>query len=137
VALRADVPATPITVETDARLLRQVLINLVGNALRFTHQGHVIVGLVADPVTHRPMRIDVTDTGIGIPTDRQRAIFEPFEQGDSTTSRAYGGTGLGLSIARSLCEALGYQLTLESTSGVGSTFSVHLGGMARRTGEAA
>ena len=137
VALRADVPATPVTVETDARLLRQVLINLAGNALRFTHQGHVIVGLVADPVTHRALRIDVTDTGIGIPTDRQRAIFEPFEQGDSTTSRAYGGTGLGLSIARSLCEALGYQLTLESTPGVGSTFSVHLGGMARRTGEAA
>jgi PAS domain S-box-containing protein len=137
VALRADVPATPVTVETDARLLRQVLINLAGNALRFTHQGHVIVGLVADPITHRPLRIDVTDTGIGIPADRQRAIFEPFEQGDSTTSRAYGGTGLGLSIARSLCEALGYQLTLESTPGVGSTFSVHLGGMARRTGEAA
>ncbi|HZI41582.1 MAG TPA: ATP-binding protein, partial [Gemmatimonadaceae bacterium] len=137
VALRADVPQAPVTVETDARLLRQVLINLAGNALRFTHQGHVVVALVVDPHTQRPLRIDVTDTGIGIPADRQRAIFEPFEQADSTTSRAYGGTGLGLSIARSLCEALGYRLTLESMPGTGSTFSVHLGSMERRTGEAA
>jgi signal transduction histidine kinase len=114
-----------------------VLINLAGNALRFTHKGQVVVALVVGPLTQRPLRIDVTDTGIGIPADRQRAIFEPFEQADSTTSRAYGGTGLGLSIARSLCEALGYRLTLESMPGTGSTFSVHLESMERRTGEAA
>jgi PAS domain S-box-containing protein len=137
VALRAEVPALPVMMETDARLLRQILINLAGNALRFTHRGQVVVSLVADPVTHAPRRIDVRDTGIGIPADRQRAIFEPFEQADSTTSRAYGGTGLGLSIARSLCEALGYRLSLESTVGSGSTFSVHLAGEERRTGEAA
>jgi signal transduction histidine kinase len=137
VALRAEVPPVPIVMETDSRLLRQVLINLVGNAIRFTHQGHVIVRLVTEPRTHRPMRIDVADTGIGIPADRQRAIFEPFEQADSTTTRAYGGTGLGLSIARSLCEALGYDLTVESTPGVGSTFSIGLSGGATRTGEAA
>lgn len=137
VALRAEVPQLPVTVDTDARLLRQVLINLAGNALRFTHNGHVVIALVVDPMTQRPLRIEVTDTGIGIPADRQRAIFEPFEQADSTTSRAYGGTGLGLSIARSLCEALGYRLTLESTPGAGSTFSVHLMTMERRTGEAA
>ena len=137
VALRAEVPSAPAVVETDARLLRQVLINLAGNALRFTHRGHVVVSLVIDPVTQQPRRIDVSDTGIGIPLDRQRAIFEPFEQADSTTSRAYGGTGLGLSIARSLCEALGYRLTLESTFGMGSTFSVHLSAEEQRTGEAA
>ena len=137
VALRAEVPPLPVMVETDARLLRQVLINLAGNAIRFTHRGQVVLSLVADPVTHEARRIDVRDTGIGIPPDRQRAIFEPFEQADSTTSRAYGGTGLGLSIARSLCEALGYRLSLDSVVGSGSTFSVHLGAEERRTGEAA
>jgi signal transduction histidine kinase len=137
VVLRAEVPPSPVVVETDPRLLRQVLINLAGNALRFTHQGHVILSLVVDAATQRPQRIDVADTGIGIPADRQRAIFEPFEQADSTTSRAYGGTGLGLSIARSLCEALGYTLTLASTPGEGSTFSVYLGGAELLTGEAA
>jgi signal transduction histidine kinase len=135
--LRADVPSAPVLLETDARLLRQVLINLAGNALRFTHRGQVVLSLVIDPTTHRPRRIDVTDTGIGIPLDRQRAIFEPFEQADSTTSRAYGGTGLGLSIARSLCEALGFTLTLESTLGMGSTFGVVLAAATQRTGEAA
>jgi PAS domain S-box-containing protein len=137
VLLRANVPAFPVSLETDALLLRQVLINLAGNALRFTHQGEVIIALVVDPRTQRATRIDVRDTGIGIPAERQRAIFEPFEQADSTTSRAYGGTGLGLSIARSLCEALGLGLTLDSAPGAGSTFSVHMSGTDRRTGEAA
>jgi PAS domain S-box-containing protein len=137
VALRATVPSTPIAVQTDARLLRQVLINLVGNALRFTHSGQVVVSLVVDGSTQRALRIDVADTGIGIPVDRQRAIFEPFEQADSTTSRAYGGTGLGLSIARSLCEALGYSLSVDSVPGRGSTFSVHITGQEQRAGEAA
>jgi PAS domain S-box-containing protein len=136
VALRFDVAATPVSIETDARLLRQILINLAGNALRFTHKGYVVVSLAVD-ATHRACRIDVSDTGIGIPIDRQQAIFEPFEQADSTTSRAYGGTGLGLSIARSLCDALGYTLTLASTPGEGSTFSVHLGSNEDRAGEAA
>jgi signal transduction histidine kinase len=137
VALRADVPNAPIVIQTDSRLLRQVLINLVSNAIRFTHNGHVAVSLVVDAGSQRPLRIDVADTGIGIPSDRQRAIFEPFEQADSTTSRAYGGTGLGLSIALSLCQALGYELTLDSAPGKGSTFSVHLSSGSVRTGEAA
>lgn len=137
VVLRAEVPPFPVSIETDALLLRQVLINLAGNALRFTHHGEVIIAVLVDAQTQHPVRIDVRDTGIGIPADRQRAIFEPFEQADSTTSRAYGGTGLGLSIARSLCEALGLSLTLESAPGAGSTFSVHLSDMQRRRGEAA
>ncbi|HKW47662.1 MAG TPA: ATP-binding protein, partial [Gemmatimonadaceae bacterium] len=137
VALRAEVPAFPVSVETDALLLRQVVINLAGNALRFTHQGAVTIRLVVDAHTQHPLRIDVRDTGIGIPAERQRAIFEPFEQADSTTSRAYGGTGLGLSIARSLCDALGLSLSLESAPDMGSTFSIHLSDIERRTGEAA
>jgi PAS domain S-box-containing protein len=137
VALEAEVPSAPVPMETDARLLRQVLINLVGNAIRFTHEGHVLVRLVTDSRTRHPLRIEVVDTGIGIPPERQRAIFEPFEQADSTTSRAYGGTGLGLSIARSLCDALGFELTLDSMPGKGSTFRVGFGGNAKRTGEAA
>ena len=137
VALRAEVPAFPVSVETDALLLRQVVINLAGNALRFTHQGAVTIRLVVDAHTQHPLRIDVRDTGIGIPAERQRAIFEPFEQADSTTSRAYGGTGLGLSIARSLCDALGLRLSLESAPDMGSTFSIHLSDIERRTGEAA
>jgi signal transduction histidine kinase len=137
VALRAEVPAAAVSMETDARLLRQVLINLVGNAIRFTHEGYVLVRLVTEPRTRRALRIEVVDTGIGIPADRQRAIFEPFEQADSTTTRAYGGTGLGLSIARSLCDALGFELTVDSTPGEGSTFRIGLAGDAKRTGEAA
>jgi len=137
VELRADVPSVPIAIQTDSRLLRQVLINLVSNALRFTHRGHVAVSLIVEPSTNRPLRIDVADTGIGIPPDRQRAIFEPFEQADSTTSRAYGGTGLGLSIALSLCQALGYALTLDSVPAKGSTFSVHLSAEEMQTWQAA
>ena len=139
VELRAAVPNEPVTLETDAKLLRQILINLTSNALRFTQVGRVVVQLDVHGVTGRPRRIDVADTGIGIPPERLRAIFEPFEQADSTTSRAYGGTGLGLSIARSLCEALGYALTVESTPGKGSTFTVHLDGLdlAKRAGAAA
>jgi signal transduction histidine kinase len=73
-----------------------------------------------------PVRLDVVDTGIGIPADRQRAIFEPFEQGSRETSDWYGGTGRGLSIARGIAEELGYRITVESEVGVGSTFSLHL-----------
>jgi CheY-like chemotaxis protein len=108
----------------DAQRLRQVLINLVSNALRFTEHGSVTVRLGADPVTRIPTRIDVVDTGIGIPRERQAAIFEPFEQADRGTARRYGGTGLGLAISRSLCEMMGYRLEVQSEPGVGSTFSI-------------
>jgi PAS domain S-box-containing protein len=124
VELRAEVPARMTPIESDAILLRQVLINLTGNALRFTQAGSVVVAAVADPSTGRPLRIQVRDTGIGIDPSRHAAIFEPFEQADPTTHRTYGGTGLGLSISRSICEALGYHLTLESEPGKGSTFTV-------------
>ena len=78
----------------------------------------------SDPVTQQPRRIDVIDTGIGIPAEQLEGIFERFQQADNSLTRHYGGTGLGLTIARSLCQLLGYQLTVHSEMDKGSTFSV-------------
>ncbi len=120
-----DVPIGQHFVVTDPERLRQVLVNLVSNALKFTSQGRVAVRLVLDD-DRRPSRIEVQDTGIGIAKDRLEAIFEPFEQADNTTSRTFGGTGLGLAISRQLCAMLNATLTVESTVGFGTTFAVHL-----------
>ena len=127
VAVRAIAPATMERLETDPVRLRQVVVNLVGNALKFTTYGSVTVRVDADAETRCPVRIRVIDTGDGIPDERQQAIFEAFEQADSGTARRYGGTGLGLTIARSLCGLLGYRLQLAwSRVGLGSEFSVLL-----------
>jgi signal transduction histidine kinase len=125
-SLRAELPAAPACVEADPARLRQVLVNLVGNALKFTREGGVTVRVVADPVTGRAGRVEVADTGVGIPPERQRAVFEAFEQADTSTAREFGGTGLGLAISRSLCELMGFRLGLESMVGAGSTFTVQL-----------
>jgi signal transduction histidine kinase len=122
VPLRAALPPTIAPVLTDARKLKQILINLVGNALKFTPEGTVTVWVEVEPTTHRPISINVIDTGIGIPPERCEAIFEHFQQADKSTAWKYGGTGLGLAISRALCQLLGYQLTVESTVGQGSTF---------------
>ncbi|MBV9774744.1 MAG: PAS domain-containing protein, partial [Gemmatimonadetes bacterium] len=127
VDLRMDVPESLAPLEADPGKLKQVLINLVGNALKFTERGVVRVAVSADPLTLRPYRIDVSDTGIGIPADRLAAIFQPFEQAESGTARRFEGTGLGLAICSSLCGLLGYELTVRSEPGVGSTFSIRLG----------
>lgn len=112
-------------VHTDESKLRQILLNLVGNALKFTPTGgRVRVALVCDPQTGAPRRLDVADTGIGIAPDAQARVFEAFEQADEDTSARFGGTGLGLRISRALCESLGFGLKLESEVGRGSTFSV-------------
>jgi PAS domain S-box-containing protein len=126
VALRIDLPPSLAPLVTDEGKLRQILINLIGNALKFTEKGSVTVRVEGEPGTDRPRRIDVIDTGIGIPADRQEAIFEAFQQADTTTSRRYGGTGLGLTISRSLCRLLGYRIALESEPGKGSVFSIHI-----------
>jgi signal transduction histidine kinase len=127
VALRAVLPPDAAPVTTDPVRLRQVLVNLVGNALKFTRHGSVTVRVEVDRTTRVPVRLSVVDTGDGIPDDRQQAIFNAFEQADSGTARRYGGTGLGLTIARSLCELLGYRLELTSSKvGIGSVFSVVL-----------
>ena len=125
VELRVELPSTLERLETDATRLQQVLINLVGNALKFTPDGSVTVRVLADPDTGRALRLEVEDTGVGIPQEQQEAVFHPFEQGEAGTQRALGGTGLGLTISRALCQLLGYRLTLRSAPGAGSLFTVH------------
>jgi PAS domain S-box-containing protein len=125
VELRAELPSTLLPLETDEVKLKQVLINLVGNAAKFTERGSVTVAVRAD-AEGRPTRIDVTDTGIGIAPDRRATIFQAFEQAESGTARRYGGTGLGLAISASLCELMGYRVEVTSEVGQGSVFSVYL-----------
>ena len=134
VDVRGEVPPNVRPIRTDAGKLKQVLINLIGNALKFTPRGSVTLRVVADAATGVTERIDVVDTGIGIPKDRQEAIFEAFQQVDANTSREYGGTGLGLTICRSLLELMGYRISVASELGEGSTFSVHLRGALDRHG---
>ncbi len=126
VALRRDVPEGMAPVVTDPGKLKQILINLVGNAIKFTTVGEVLVRVVADVSTGQPRQIIVSDTGLGVPEDRYMKIFEPFEQGDSSTRREFGGTGLGLAIVKSFADLIGAEITVESTVGVGSTFTVTL-----------
>jgi PAS domain S-box-containing protein len=132
VRLLADVPTEVALVDTDSAKLKQVIINLVGNALKFTHEGSVTVRLDLAPDRKTPVAIAVVDTGIGIPTDRLEAIFEAFQQAEAGTSRKYGGTGLGLALSRSICLLMGYDLMVESEPGKGSTFKIVLGERAGR-----
>jgi PAS domain S-box-containing protein len=126
VMLAASVPPHLPPFVTDPGKLRQILFNLVGNAIKFTPQGSVTVEVVTDPASGLPIRIDVVDTGVGIPPHKREAIFEAFVQAEAGAARAYGGTGLGLTISSSLCRLLGYRLAVESAEGAGSTFRVLL-----------
>lgn len=117
-------PLEPL--RTDRGKLKQILINLIGNAVKFTERGRVVVRVRGDAETGAARMIEVEDTGIGIAPERLRTIFEAFEQADTGTARAYGGTGLGLTISSQLCRLLGYDLTVASEVGKGSTFRVIL-----------
>jgi PAS domain S-box-containing protein len=117
-------PGVPDHVVGDPHRLRQVLTNLLGNAIKFTDRGRVTLeaALVSETATHARVRVTVRDTGIGIPKDRQEVIFDSFTQADGSTTRRYGGTGLGLTISRQLVTLMGGELRLESAPGRGSTF---------------
>jgi signal transduction histidine kinase len=117
----------PATIRTDPTRLRQILVNLVANAIKFTSEGSVLVVVAHEPAGEKVpsrLRVDVIDTGIGIPRHKLQSIFEPFSQGDVSTTRKYGGSGLGLTISRKLARILGGDLTARSRPGRGSTFRV-------------
>jgi PAS domain S-box-containing protein len=120
----AAAPDVPALLAGDPGRLRQVLLNLAGNALKFTHQGEVAVraSLASETDTEVMLRLSVKDTGIGIPADKQGRLFEKFTQADSSTTRHYGGTGLGLAISKQLAELMGGQIGLVSEEGGGSEF---------------
>jgi signal transduction histidine kinase/CheY-like chemotaxis protein len=117
----------PGTLHTDPVRLRQCLINLAGNAIKFTDKGHVFINVMKEEEDNADfIRFDVEDTGIGIPEDKLTVIFEAFTQADGSMTRKYGGTGLGLSITKRLTELLGGKITVHSTVGRGSVFSIRL-----------
>ena len=122
-------PHAPATLVTDHEKLRQILVNFLSNALKFTEHGRVTIGLARNrgPDSNAlPAAISVTDSGIGIAEDKQALVFEAFKQVDGSTSRRYGGTGLGLTISRELARLIGGRIELQSGAGTGSTFTLLL-----------
>ncbi len=117
-------PATPARVVGDAGRVRQVLNNLVSNAIKFTEEGHVFIGVEQDP--DGPFRLTVQDTGIGIPEEKQGRLFQPFVQAESSTARRFGGTGLGLVLVKRILASMGGSVRLESRPGLGTTLFVEL-----------
>ncbi|MFA6561463.1 MAG: ATP-binding protein [Verrucomicrobiia bacterium] len=124
ITLSVELPDRIAPLETDEVKLKQVLVTLIGNALKFTERGSVVVRVVVDENTRQPVRVDLTDTGIGISKDRLAAIFEAFQQADSGMARKYDGVGLGLTLAKALCDLMGHRIEVHSEAGKGSTFSV-------------
>ena len=117
-------PEVPVAVRGDPGRLRQVLTNLVGNAVKFTEKGEVSLSVSLEPGDGEKVvvRFEVADTGIGIPESKRDSLFRPFSQADSSVTRRFGGTGLGLSIARRLVDLMGGEIGFRSDEGVGSTF---------------
>src|SRR5574339_530818 len=125
--LRSRVPAA----RSDRQKVKQIFLNLLSNALKFTPQGSVTIGAVYDART-KTIAIAVCDTGVGIPEEARAKVFEDFRQLDSSPARGYGGTGLGLSICRRLAQMLGGTIELVSVPGKGSTFTLRLPARVRR-----
>ena len=124
-ALRCDIePGLPQRMHGDPGRLRQILLNLAGNALKFTSTGEVVIAVntQASNGNHHLIRFEVRDTGIGIPADKLNHLFQPFSQIDPSTTRKFGGTGLGLSISKRLVELMGGEIGVSSIEGEGSTF---------------
>jgi HAMP domain-containing protein/signal transduction histidine kinase/DNA-binding response OmpR family regulator len=130
-------PSLGRSIFTDSKRLQQILKNLLSNAFKFTEDGGVRFKISSPPGGWNPdnvslsnasnvIALEVTDTGIGIPPEKQKIIFEAFQQADASTSRKYGGTGLGLAISRELANLLGGEIQLRSTPGYGSTFTLYL-----------
>lgn len=117
-------PQTPSYINGDVTRLRQIIMNLVGNAIKFTERGDIFVSVSAEPLEEGKYNLSfaVRDSGIGIPKDKLDKLFKPFSQVDSSTSRNYGGTGLGLVISKRLVEIMGGTMSVESEEGVGTTF---------------
>ncbi|MEG4324378.1 ATP-binding protein [Microcoleus sp. herbarium5] len=111
----------------DLTKVRQILFNLLSNALKFTESGTVLLSATREPAGDSDwVYLQVSDTGIGMSAEQQQGLFQPFIQGDASTTRKYGGTGLGLAISRLFCQMMGGDITVESELDVGSTFTVHL-----------
>jgi signal transduction histidine kinase len=125
VKLSQDIPADLPTIYSDQEKVKQILLNLLSNAAKFTHEGEIVVE-VSRSRSDAHLRAKVHDTGIGMTEEQLAHIFEEFQQADSSTTRQYGGTGLGLPISRHLAQLLGGDLAAESTAGEGSTFTLTL-----------
>jgi signal transduction histidine kinase len=108
----------------DPGRLRQILVNLADNAIKFTDEGRVVIRVSSDHETETRARVRfaITDTGIGIPLDRRNRLYKSFSQADGSTTRRFGGTGLGLTISKQLAEMMGGEIGFESCKGKGSTF---------------
>ncbi len=117
-------PDVPVYLKGDPGRIRQIITNLAGNAIKFTHEGEVVISALCESEQDNlvKIRFEVSDTGIGIPEDRLAAIFNPFTQADGSTTRQYGGTGLGLAICKQLVEIMGGEIGVESVDKKGSTF---------------
>lgn len=116
----------PAEIRSDALRLRQILVNLVGNAVKFTPRGEVKVRLSFEPGERPMVRFDVKDTGVGLSPDQIDRLFQPFSQADASTTRKFGGTGLGLSVSQRLARLLGGEITVKSRLGQGSVFTLRV-----------